>query len=145
MDAVRGILTGLIVFITALGVLNTMMMSVLERVPEIGVLRSMGMGRAGVAKLFFTEALIIALFGGGIGVGLGSAVALWMERLGLDLGDAVAGSETLSVNAVLHPDWTPQLALLGIGLACIMAILGSAWPVLTALRVSPVEAIRRGL
>lgn len=137
------IVGGIIVFITALGVLNTMLMSVLERTAEIGVLRALGLGVGGVVVLFVGEALAISSVGGAVGVALGSLASLWLERHGLDLGSAASNmSTTLPVNRVLYADWTPEVALAAFGLALVMALIGSASPALRAARVQPVSAMR---
>ena len=78
-NLINGIMALIIVFITALGVLNTMMMSVLERTNEIGVLRALGMKGKMVAQLFILEAMIISSIGGIIGSAIGSVVSIAME------------------------------------------------------------------
>ena len=133
----------IIVLITALGVMNTMMMSVLERTAEIGVLRAMGMGRLSVAFMFILEAMIIALIGGVLGAVAGSTLAVWMENYGIDLGSAAASvPDTMPINTVLRPHYDPEFALWAIGLGVIMAVIGAAVPILRAIRIKPVEAMR---
>jgi putative ABC transport system permease protein len=137
------VVSAVIVFIAGLGVLNTMLMSVLERQGEIGVLRALGLRARGVVALFVIEALAIALVGGLLGVGVGSAASLAMERSGVDLGSAADDvPDTLPVNRVMYPDWTPDIALLAVGLGMAMALVGSASPALRASRIEPVEAMR---
>lgn len=131
------------VFITALGVLNTMLMSVLERTGEIGVLRALGLRSGGVVVLFVFEALVIAAIGGALGASLGSLGGLWLEAHGIDLGDALARvPANMPVNRVLHGDWAPWVAEVAFALGLVMALVGSATPALRAVRVQPVEAMR---
>jgi ABC-type lipoprotein release transport system permease subunit len=141
--AILGTIAGIIVFITALGVLNTMLMSVLERTAEIGVLRAMGMTRKTLVGIFVVEAILISLLGGFIGASLGSAIAIAMHSRGIDLGSAAENApDTLPINSVLHPEWEPQMALIAAGLALVMALLGSILPAIRALRIEPVTAMR---
>ena len=136
-------IAAVIVFITALGVLNTMLMSVLERTAEVGVLRAMGMKVRGVVGMFVLEAVIISVIGGAVGVTLGSLVSLLMEATGVDLGTIASNlPETIPANRVLHPNWSPILALVSFVLALVMALIGSASPALRAARIPPVAAMR---
>lgn len=133
----------IIAFVTALGVLNTMMMSVLERTGEIGVLRAMGMGTPGVMAMFVVEALTIAVLGGLLGAIVGSIAALALQQVGIDLGSVAEGMpDTLPVHRTLHLRWTPDVAARALALAFVVAGLGSAIPALRAARIQPVEAMR---
>ena len=140
---IMGAIAGIIVFITALGVLNTMLMSVLERTAEIGVLRAMGMKVRAVVLMFVLEALTISSIGGFIGVILGSGVAIVMERYGVDLGATASDlPDTIPANSTLYPDWSPEIALAAFGLGLLMAFIGAASPALRAARIQPVTAMR---
>lgn len=143
VNAIVGIVIGCIVFITALGVLNTMLMSVLERTGEIGVLRAMGLGTAGVLALFVVEALVISTVGGAIGASLGSGLAIALQGVGVDLGGAASNlPDTMPINRVLHPLWSPDLAIGAFVLGLVMAVVGSSTPALRATRIQPVQAMR---
>ena len=140
---VLSLVASVIVFITALGVLNTMLMSVLERTAEVGVLRALGMKGRSILALFFIESLSIGAVGGALGVALGSLAALRLEAVGLDLGAAADKMPaTLPVNRVLYADWTPEIALLAFGLGLMMALLGAILPSLRATAIQPVIAMR---
>jgi len=140
---ISGLLAAIIIFITALGVLNTMMMSVLERTAEIGILRALGMQRTTVAATFILEAMTIAVFGGLAGSFIGSLLSIWMADKGINLGEAAANSpDSLPINTTLYPEWSPELALFTFLLSLLMAFLGSAIPAIQANRITPVEAIR---
>jgi putative ABC transport system permease protein len=141
--AILGTIAGIIVLITALGVLNTMLMSVLERTAEIGVLRAMGMTRRTLVGIFIVESILISLLGGIIGACLGSGMAIAMHSRGIDLGSAAENApDTLPINSVLYPEWEPSMALIAAGLALIMALLGSFLPAIRAIRIQPVTAMR---
>ena len=118
-------------------------MSVLERRKEIGILRAMGMGRLAIASLFLFEAFFIAMFGGLIGVFIGSYAALEMEKYGIDLGGATSNAgDAIPLNSIFYPAWEPELAALTFALGIVMALVGCLIPVWEALRVQPVEAFR---
>jgi ABC-type lipoprotein release transport system permease subunit len=134
----------LFVFLTALGIWNTMMMSVLERTHEIGVLRAMGLGRLGAVSLLVGEALAIALAGGLSGIALGLAPAWLLERHGITIGEKTAGGLGIPIAETIHGNLSPDLVLLSLGLGLLMAILGSLLPALRAASIQPVSAMRAG-
>ena len=142
-NLINGIMAIIIVFITALGVLNTMMMSVLERTNEIGVLRALGMKGKMVAQLFIFEAMIISSIGGVIGSAVGSAVSISMQSSGIDLGNMSANlPDTMPINTTLYPHWDINLALATTLLGLLMALIGAAIPAIRAVKIEPVEAMR---
>ncbi len=69
-------LLGLALIIAVLGIANTLALSIVERTREIGLLRAVGMGRTGIRRMVRTEAVIIAVFGALLGVGIGSGLGL---------------------------------------------------------------------
>jgi putative ABC transport system permease protein len=143
---VQGVLVGTIVFITALGVWNTMMMSVLERTSEIGVLRAMGMARGSTVGLFVIEALAIAVVGGLVGVALGAIPAAYLTMYGIELGEQVTGNMSADVpmSATMYASLTPRTVVVSFVLGMVMAIMGAAPPALRAASIQPVVAMRRG-
>ncbi|MCB9765750.1 MAG: ABC transporter permease [Alphaproteobacteria bacterium] len=142
VQLVTWLLGGAIVLVAALGVLNTMMMSVLERTAEIGVLRAMGLGRAGVVALFLIEALVIGGAGALAGLALGWGPARWFEIHGLPIGAQVSTRVSMPVDTTLFAETSLELALFAVALGVGMAALGAVTPALRAARISPVEAMR---
>lgn len=141
--AFRGIAAAVIVFITALGVLNTMLMSVLERTAEIGVLRALGLRRRQVIVLFVIEAMGIAAVGGALGAVAGGLIGLYLEVYGVKLGEGMEKMPAaLPMKSVVHGDVTPQILVMALGLGLVMAIVGSVLPAYRASRIEPVEAMR---
>ncbi|MEU8511620.1 FtsX-like permease family protein [Kitasatospora sp. NPDC048722] len=123
-------LLGMAVVIAVLGVVNTMAMSVFERRREIGMLRAIGLDRRGVGRMIRLESLLIALFGGVVGVVLGIVVA-WA---GLKtLGDTFKGMSTV----------VPPLQILGfLVAAALIGLLAALWPARRAARTDILGAIK---
>lgn len=141
--ALHTIAAAIIVFITGLGVLNTMFMSVLERTAEVGVMRAMGLRAWQTVSLFFFEALAIGALGGLMGVALGAPVAMYMEHRGVNFGEAASKlPATIPVNEIVHPDLTWQIVVGGFLLGLAMAVVGGFLPAIRASRIQPVEAMR---
>jgi putative ABC transport system permease protein len=132
------------VFLAALGILNAMMMSVLERTSEIGVLRAMGLSRLGVIGLFVGEATVTAVAGGALGVALGAGPSWLLSRHGLTIGEQTASAMDIPFAETIHAELSAELALLCFGLGLLTAVLGTLLPALRAASVSPMEAMRSG-
>jgi len=133
-----------IVLLTALGIWNTMMMSVLERTHEIGVLRAMGLTRLGAVGLFVVEAVAIAVVGGLAGVGLGALPAWWLDRHGFNLGEQTAANMSIPVAETVHAQLDLKVVATAFALGLVMAVLGSVLPALRAASIQPVSAMRSG-
>ncbi|MCK4883639.1 MAG: ABC transporter permease, partial [Candidatus Diapherotrites archaeon] len=112
-------------FIAGVGIMNTMLMSVMERTKEIGVLRSLGWTGEDVLKMILFESLFLGIFGGIIGGIFGWGIS---SLLGSVLGIVT------SVNL--------DLFLLGFVFAVCISILGGLYPAFRASRMSPIEVLR---
>jgi ABC-type lipoprotein release transport system permease subunit len=119
----------LAIFIGGVGMLNTMLMSVLERTREIGVLRALGWRRARVLRMVLQESLVLGVIGGVCGIFMG----LGLGKL-LGMAPGTYGSIDLS--------YTPQLFVQAIVVAMIAGMVGGLYPAWRATRMRPVEALR---
>jgi putative ABC transport system permease protein len=135
---VAGFLSLVAVFVAALGIVNTMVMSVLERTREIGLLKSLGADDSDVAALFLAEAGILGLAGGLLGVG--ASVAL--GAVGNSVGRSMIEQQMMmpfDVALFRFPWW---LTTGGLAFAVAVALLAALVPALRAARVDPVVALR---
>lgn len=138
-----GILLLLIFIIAAVGISNTMLMAVYERVREIGMMRALGMRDLSIRLAFLLEAGGIGLIGSGVGLALGAGLNWYMVRWGLDLG-AIVGDMQIGyrVHSVFRSAWHPQ-ALVGalvFGVLASMAI--SFIPSSRALKLEITDCLR---
>jgi putative ABC transport system permease protein len=117
--------------IAALGVLNTLLVNVLERVREIGILRGLGMTRGQVIKTVLAEAGVM----GGIGGLLGVLLGVYLSRSFVILPNAIAGYEW----AYVFPG---KAVVTGLVAALLAAFLAALYPAWRAARLDVVEAIR---
>lgn len=113
----------------ALGVFNTMLMSISERTREIGVLLAVGWHRRRVIRLVLTESIIVTALGGLLGVLLGVFGVFLLEHVELLRG---------KIDGVI----TLPLVLAALGLAVLLGALGGLYPALRASRLSPTVALR---
>ncbi|WP_193428053.1 ABC transporter permease [Corallococcus soli] len=144
VKGVEGVVVFLFVFLTALGIWNTLMMSVLERMHEIGVLRALGLSRLGAVGLFVGEALMVSGAGGLLGIALGLGPAWMLERYGIRIGAQAVDNLALPLSETLHGELTLETVGMAFGLGWVMAVLGSILPALRAASIPPVAAMRSG-
>jgi putative ABC transport system permease protein len=124
------IISLLALIVGGIGVTNTMAMSVVERVREIGILRAVGWRAWRIGTLIVGEAVGIALLALGVGLGLGVLAA-----------DVF--SDHTSASGLVRPDFTAGVFAWGLAFALGVAVIGAAYPTWRALRLAPVEALRR--
>ena len=133
----------IVVFIVvAMGVMNTMLMSVLERTREFGVMMALGTQSKYVIRLVLYEAVVLGAIGMLVGAIIGTAVASYYAVYGIDLSSLSRSMETIpGMTDVIHPVlifdhlWLPSLLLFACG------IMVSIYPAVKASRLEPVEAI----
>ncbi|ANH91891.1 ABC transporter [Streptomyces sp. SAT1] len=123
-------LLAMAVIVAVLGVINTLAMSVFERSQEIGMLRAIGLDRKGVKRMVRLESLVIALFGGVLGIGLG-------VFFGWAAGQLVGS--TMATYELILPWGRMAVFLL---LAALVGVLAALWPARRAARLNMLEAIK---
>jgi ABC-type antimicrobial peptide transport system permease subunit len=139
--------TYMIVFIVMLalifGIINTMLMAVLERTRELGMLMAVGMKRHQVFLMIVVETLLLALVAAPIGMLLGYLMVAYYGNVGLDLSAYAAGMDKfgLTDRVYLVLD-TAYFYIVTIAVA-ITAILAALYPARKATRLQPVEAMRQ--
>ncbi|MBI2910996.1 MAG: ABC transporter permease [Chloroflexi bacterium] len=140
-DAVLAFFSVFLTVIAAFGILNTMLMSVFERVREIGVLMALGVKPGQVVFLFMMEGLLIGLLGGIAGLGAGYALTSFLERTGLQLGSAAAATN-IPISSTIYPYVGPGDLGGYLALVCFISLVSSVYPAWTASRQEPAQALR---
>jgi len=133
---IRGVLIGIAAIalvVASIGIMNTMLMSVMERTHEIGVMKAIGAKSRDVLSLFLLESSMVSLVGGVIGCVVGVIIAKVLSFLG----SAASG---LEIAAIVKP----EVILGGIAVALIVGVLSGFYPARKASKMSPVEAVRYG-
>ena len=135
-DLLLGIFGSLALAVATLGIINTLVMAILERRREIGVLKALGAADGDVKQLFFVEAGIMGLLGGILGAFLG-----WLIGRALTFGTNfyLHRQNLPSVDISYVPWW---LVLFAIGFAILVSLGAGLYPASRAARLDPVQALR---
>lgn len=138
------IFLGVVLFIILAGELNTLLLSMLDRTREFGVLMAIGTTRRQIGLMLMAEAGIIGLVGIGLGTLLGYLIILLTGLVGIDLSILLGSTSRFYVDPLIYP----QLKLddLGITAAAIFfaSVISGIYPAWRASLLQPVEAIRNG-
>jgi putative ABC transport system permease protein len=135
-DSLLGIFGSLALAVATLGIINTLVMAILERRREIGVLKALGAADLDVKQLFFAEAGVMGLVGGIFGVGMGWLIGravtwgtnVYLQRQNLPPADVFS-----------VPSW---LIVGGIVFSIVVSLVAGLYPASRAARLNPVEALR---
>ena len=126
--------------------MNIMIVSLMERTREIGILKALGMKNHTVLLIFLTEAAIIGLMGALIGVGTGWALAELVVRIfsanGGGFGVRQSGQAALAGGIAITPVLTPTVLLGAIAFGLLVSVVFALYPAWRASRLKPVEALR---
>lgn len=138
------VLIVVIFFVSALGVINTMLMSVLERTREFGVLKAIGMGRGRVFGLIVLEAAILVVAAGLVGTAVGLGIDLYMVHVGVDLSSMTEGVSVggVGLDPVLRGAITAEGLLVPIVILTVICVTAACYPALRAARLRPAVGMR---
>jgi putative ABC transport system permease protein len=135
-DFLFGILSTVFMAAVLLSIVNVMLMSVLERVREIGTMLAVGMRRRHIVVLFLLEGGVLGLVGGVLGALVGGAVTLYLHHRGILL-----PSPGANVDSIIRPSVTVGYMAYAVGLAAGGAAVASLYPAWRASKLRPVEAL----
>jgi ABC-type lipoprotein release transport system permease subunit len=136
----------IVIFLFALsfGIINTMLMAVLERTRELGMLGAIGMSRGQIFRMIMLETVFLTLTGSLAGIALAAAVIFPTMQSGVDLSFLMADTmEDFGFGSVVYPVTNVQMFVEIVVLVIIGGILSSIYPARKALKLNPLEAIRQ--
>ncbi len=123
------------------GIINTMLMSVFERIQEIGVLMAAGMKSYQIYFMFIFEALIIGTIGTILGIAAGLLIHLPLSFSGIDFSLFSEALESFGVGAVIYPVLSIENLISVLIIIPVIAVAGALYPAYKAVKLEPVYAI----
>ena len=133
---------GVLIILVAFSVLNTQLMSVLERTREFGVMLSLGMGPAKLARLVGLETLMMSTIGLAFGVLLGGALVWYLSFAGFYFPGMEEMAKRFNLPDRMYPEFSLLAILWGPATVFLFALLAALYPALRLFRLQPVPAMR---
>ena len=129
--------------VAGVGIMNIMIVSLMERTREIGILKALGMKSRTVLAIFLSEAVIIGVLGAVFGIALGWALALAAAQIFTGGGFAAAtGQAAASTGFAITPVLTPTVLLGAFGFGIAVSVIFAIYPAWRASKLKPVDALR---
>jgi len=142
MDLWLYLFMGIILLALGFGIINTMLMAILERTRELGMLAAIGMNKQKIFSLIMLESVFLSLTGGIIGIIMGVLLTLYTNHTGINLGSLTEGFEKIGYNPILYPSLNIIYFINLTLMVVATGILASVYPARRALKLHPAEAIR---
>jgi putative ABC transport system permease protein len=136
LDIVLSLIGSIALAVSSLGIVNTMVMSILERTKEIGIMKAIGASDGDIRRIFLVEASVIGCVGGVAGVALG-----WLVGRAINLGANIYIQSQGGTAATLFslPWWLVAGAL---GFSILVSVIAGSYPANRAARLEPMQALR---
>ncbi len=125
-------------FVAAIGIINTMVMSIYERTREIAVIKVLGASFSSIRWLFLAESSLIGFLGGGLGLVISYILSFLINMYGSAMIGAV-GPDAQAVQISLIPLWLNAFSLF---FGAVIGLLAGLYPAVRAMRLDPVTAMR---
>lgn len=136
------IFMGIILLALLFGIVNTMLMAVLERTKELGMLMAIGMNKVRVFVMILLETVMLSLFGGACGIVLGWLLNLYFGVKGIDLGAWATAYKSMGFDTLVYTRLPLSVSIEIAVMVIVTGILASIYPALKALKLKPAEAVR---
>ena len=135
------VILSIILFALLFSIVNTMLMAVLERYREIGMLMAVGMSRMRIFFMILFETVLLTLVGLPVGLFISWSFIKFFNNVGIDLGNAAY--QDFGFENIVYPFLPWQSYIMVSLMVCIMALIASIYPARKAIKLNPVEAIRK--
>jgi ABC-type lipoprotein release transport system permease subunit len=142
MDQYMYVIVVVILLALLFGIINTMLMAVLERIKELGMLMAIGMNRRRVFSMIMLESVFLTLTGGLAGILLAWVLVMITGNTGIDISMYGTGLEAMGWSKVVYPSIDAGTLAGMTGLVILTGIVSAIYPALKALRLNPAESIR---
>ncbi|MDD3320267.1 MAG: ABC transporter permease [Paludibacter sp.] len=142
MNQYTYIFTVIILLALCFGIVNTMLMVIMERIHELGMLMAIGMKRIKVFGMILLETVFLSLTGGMLGILLGWLVTNHYEKTGIDLYFWKEAFGQMGFSSMIYPSIDNNVIFYTAVMVIIAGVLSAIYPAYKAIKLKPVEAIR---
>ncbi len=142
MDKMLYIYVVIILLALSFGIINTMLMAILERQKEIGMLMAVGMNKIRVFSMIMLETIFLSITGGILGMIISSLCIWYFGNKGIDLSAYSEAYSSIGYSSIIYPEVDFDFYITLTLLIIFTAIVASIYPALRALRLKPAEAVR---
>ncbi|MDR0711867.1 MAG: FtsX-like permease family protein [Prevotellaceae bacterium] len=144
MEVFAIIINAVFLFALSFGVINTMLMAVLERTRELGMLGAIGMSKRKIFRMIMLETVFLTLLGSLAGIAAGVAAIAPNVSDGIDLSIMMEGTyEDFGFGSIVYPVLNVKTFVQIVVLVILTGIVSAIYPAIKALKLNPLEAIRR--
>jgi putative ABC transport system permease protein len=142
MNYMMYLFLAIILIALAFGIVNTMLMAILERRREIGMLLAVGMTRKRIVAMILVETILLSMTGGAIGMALSGLAILLFGTIGINLTAVAQGLAALGLGTTIYPAISAGFFVVLSFMIVATAALSALYPALKALQIDPAAAIR---
>jgi ABC-type lipoprotein release transport system permease subunit len=142
MDLYMYIFIIIILLALLFGIINTMLMVVMERTKEIGMLMAIGMNKMRIFSMIILESVLLSLVGGVVGIIIGALFAKWKSVDPIDLSMWAQGYEQLGYDAYVYMDLEPMMLVNITIMVIFTGVIAALYPAYKALKNDPADALR---
>lgn len=137
------ILTGIILLALTFGIINTMLMSVLERIRELGMLMAIGLNKRKIFLMIMLETFYLTLVGSPLGLLIGWLTVMLLGKIGINISMFSEGLASYGFSSMIYPALDSQNYFIIAFMCFVTALLSAIYPAYKALQLNPSEAIRK--
>jgi putative ABC transport system permease protein len=140
------IMLAVVFSVAALGVLNTMLMSVFERTRELGLLKALGLKPRQIVTLILAEAAMLGGLSSALGLALGLLLDWYLVVYGIPMADSDGEGFAymgITFDPVIYGKVLPEGIIMSVSSVLIVCVLAAVWPAIRAARLRPVDAMRQ--
>jgi len=137
------IISGIILLALTFGIINTMLMAVLERIRELGMLMAIGLNKRKIFIMIMLETFYLTLLGTPIGLLIGWVTVTVLGKTGINLSMFSEGLASYGFSSIIYPALDQEKYVIIVTMCLLTAILSAIYPAYKALQLNPSEAIRK--
>jgi putative ABC transport system permease protein len=141
MNQYTYIFTIIILIALCFGILNTMLMVIMERMSELGMLMAIGMNRTRIFIMIMLETIFLSLTGGLLGISIGWATSNYFEKSGIDLYFWKEAFGEMGFSSLIYPVVETQVIIITTVMVVIAGIVSALYPAIKAMNLKPAQAI----